>query len=135
MGATLGFVPAVDLTLAGVKRWARAATGPARKAPALSPEDLSAVLAWVYPPHNRVSLPEPVHMCTAFRLMVEYHTPCRLACFWQLRAYHFELVMKDITITFPTAKNDQLHRSGCPAWLRPGLTSARSGSPNSSFST
>ncbi len=54
-------------------------------------------------------------MRTAFHLVVEYHTLCRLACFRQLRACHFEPAGEDIIITFPTVKNDQLHmcRSSC----------------------
>ena len=39
-----------------------------------------------------------------------YHTLCRLDCFRKLRAHHFELVGDDILVTFPSAKNDQLHR-------------------------
>jgi hypothetical protein len=98
LGVPPGFTPAADLLLAGAKRRARALAGPARKAPALSPEDLAAVLSWVFPPHDRVGLAEAAQMCTAFRLVVEYHTLCRLAC-----------------LVFPSAKNNQLHlgRSSC----------------------
>jgi hypothetical protein len=39
LGVPPGFTPAADLLLAGAKRRARALAGPARKAPALSPED------------------------------------------------------------------------------------------------
>jgi hypothetical protein len=115
MGVSRGFTPAVDLLFAGAKRRARATAGPARKAPALSLEDLAAVLSRVFPPHDRVGLVEAAHMRTAFCLVVEYHTLCRLACFRQLRACHFELAGDNIIITFPTAKNDQLHmgRSSC----------------------
>jgi hypothetical protein len=115
LGVPPGFSPAVDLLLAGAKRRARAAAGPARKAPALSPEDLAAVLSRVFPPHDKVGLAEAAHMRMAFRLVVEYHTLCRLACFRQLRACHFELAGDDIVVTFPSAKNDQLHlgRSSC----------------------
>jgi hypothetical protein len=115
MGVTPSFSAVVDLLLAGAKRRARAAAGPARKAPALSPEDLATVLARVYPPYDNVGLADPVQMRTAFRLVVEYHTLCRLACFRQLRACHFELAGSDIVVTFPFAKNDQLHmgRSSC----------------------
>jgi hypothetical protein len=48
-------------------------------------------------------------MRTAFRALIEYHTLCRFDCFSHLQAKHFELVGPDIMITFPTAKNDQLH--------------------------
>jgi hypothetical protein len=74
-----------------------------------------AVLSRVFPPHDRVGLAEASHMRTTFRLVVEYHTLCRLACFRQLRACHFEPAGDNIIITFPTAKNDQLHlgRSSC----------------------
>ena len=39
-----------------------------------------------------------------------YHTLCRLHCFRHLQARHFERVGSNILITFPTAKNDQLHQ-------------------------
>jgi hypothetical protein len=76
LGIPPGFTPAADLLLAGAKRRARASVGPARKAPALSPEDLAAVLYRVFPPHDRVGLAEAAQMRTAFRLVVEYHTLC-----------------------------------------------------------
>jgi hypothetical protein len=109
-GAAFSLSAATDLMLAGAKRRARAAAGPVRTAPSLLPEDLSAVLQKVFPVNDLVGLAEPIHLRTAFRLLVEYHTLCRLACFRQLRARHFELVGTDILITFPSAKNDQLHR-------------------------
>jgi hypothetical protein len=115
LGVPPGFTPTADLLLAGAKRRARALAGPAQKAPALLPEDLAAVLARIFPPHDKVGLAEAAQMRTAFRLVVEYHTLCRLACFRQLRACHFEPAGDDIVITFPSAKNDQLHlgRSSC----------------------
>jgi hypothetical protein len=115
MGVSPGFTPEVDLLLTGAKGRAPAAASPAQKAPALSPEDLVAVLSRVFPLHYRVGLAEAAHMRTAFCLVVEYHTLYRLACFRQLRACHIELAGDDIIITFPTAKNDQLHigRSSC----------------------
>jgi hypothetical protein len=97
--------------------------------PPLSPKDLTEVLVRVYPPPcDRVGLSESALMRMAFHLIIEYHTLCRLACFRQLRACHFELVGKDISITFPSAKNDQLHMSWfsclvtsesdfCPVWI------------------
>jgi hypothetical protein len=61
MGVTPGFTPVVDLLLAGAKQRARPAAGPAWKAPALSPEDLVAVLSRVFPLHDRVGLAEAAH--------------------------------------------------------------------------
>jgi hypothetical protein len=81
----------------------------------LEPLSFTEDLSRVFPLRDKVGLAEAAHMRTAFRLVVEYHTLCRLACFRQLRACHFELAGDDIVVTFPSAKNDQLHlgRSSC----------------------
>jgi hypothetical protein len=50
-----------------------------------------------------------VRFRTAFCVLVEYHTCCRFSCFAKLQARYFERVGPDIVITFPSAKNDQLH--------------------------
>ncbi len=83
-GTSFSLSAATDLMLAGAKRRTRAAAGPVRKAPSLLPEDLSAVLRKVFPVNDLVGLAEPTHLRTAFRLLVEYHTLCRFACFRQL---------------------------------------------------
>ena len=44
-----------------------------------------------------------------FRLVMEYFTFCRLSDFQKLRAKHLELIDGGLQITFPSAKNDQLH--------------------------
>jgi hypothetical protein len=109
-GTSFSLSAATNLMLAGAKWRTRAAAGPVRKAPSVLPKDLSAVLQKVFPVNDLVGLAEPTHLRTAFRLLVKYHTLCRLACCRQLRARHFELAGTDILITFPSAKNDQLHR-------------------------
>jgi hypothetical protein len=57
MDVSLGFTPAVDLLLVGTKRRARTAAGPVQKAPALSPEDLMAVLSRVFIPATQQGRP------------------------------------------------------------------------------
>jgi len=110
MGTSTVFTPAIDLLLRGAKRQARARAGPVKKAQPLECEDLAKVLHAVFPPGDTIGFADPVEMRTAFRSLIEYHTFCRFSDFCHLRAKHFELVKDDIVITFPTAKNDQLHK-------------------------
>jgi hypothetical protein len=49
-------------------------------------------------------------MRTAFHMLLEYHTLCRYSCLSHLQAKHFEPENNDIMITFPFAKNDQMHQ-------------------------
>ena len=44
------------------------------------------------------------------RLVLEYYTLCRLSDYQKLQARHLELVQGGLQITFPAAKNDQMHR-------------------------
>jgi hypothetical protein len=111
MGRPSSFTPFLDLVLTGAKRNARAAAGPVKKAPVISIEDLQRILDMLYVPFkSHIAEINPLYFRTIFRLMIEYHTLCRLNCFRQLRACHFELIRGDILITFPHAKNDQLHQ-------------------------
>jgi hypothetical protein len=111
MGRPSSFTDFLDLVLTGAKRNARAAAGPVKKAPVISVEDLQHILDRLYVPFmSHISEINPLYFRTIFRLLIEYHTLCRLNCFRQLRACHFEVVRDDILITFPHAKNDQLHQ-------------------------
>jgi hypothetical protein len=110
MGKTTSFTPTIDLLLKGAKRRARARSGPAKKAPALSPVQLASVLAKIYPPEDHVGLACPIRLRTAFRALFIYHTLCRYSCFAKLQAKHFEPTGDDIMVTFPSSKNDQMHR-------------------------
>lgn len=109
MGRPTCFTPTTDLILKGAKRQARARSGPAKKAPALSPVKLASVLAKIYPIDDLVGMACPVRLRTAFRALFIYHTLCRYSCFSKLQAKHFEAVDNDILVTFPSSKNDQMH--------------------------
>ncbi len=110
MGRPTCFTPTTDLILKGAKRQARARSGPAKKAPALSPVKLASVLAKIYPIDDLVGMACPVRLRTAFRALFIYHTLCRYSCFSKFQAKHFEPVDNDILVTFPSSKNDQMHR-------------------------
>jgi len=104
------FNDTITLLLTGAKRQARARAGPVKKAPPLSPKQLAVVLSTIFPPDDDIGLADPVHMRTAFHVLLEYHTLCRYSCLSYLQAKHFEPLDDDIIITFPHAKNDQLHQ-------------------------
>jgi hypothetical protein len=110
MNRPTAITPTIGLILEGAKRRARARAGPVKKAQPLEPEDLATILLAVFPPEDTIGLADTVEMRTAFRSMIEYHTLCRFDCFSHLQAKHFELIKDDIMITFPMAKNDQLHQ-------------------------
>jgi hypothetical protein len=100
----------IDTVLAGAKRQRRAARGPVRKATPVPLDQIKLVLdTYVTPNIAHPELIPAVRFRTAFRVLVEYHTCCRFSCFAKLQARHFERVGPDIVITFPSAKNDQLH--------------------------
>jgi hypothetical protein len=110
MDRSTAFTPDADLILTGAKRQAHAKAGPAKKAQLLRQEDLTRVILSVFPGDDSTGCSSPTEMRTAFRSLIEYHTLCKFACFDKLQAKHFELIGQDIMVTFPTAKNDQLHR-------------------------
>ena len=105
------FTDSVDLLLKGAENRALRRRGPVKKAPSVSAAALASLLTAVYLPFlGDPRLLDAVRFRTIFRVVVIYHTLCRLSCFQRLRAKHFELVDGDILVTFPAAKNDQLHR-------------------------
>ena len=104
------FTPDAVLLLEGAKRRAKAKSQPVKKAPALLPEELARAIALAFPPGNAHGHADAVLVRTAFRILIVYHTLCRLSCFRLLKAKHFEKVGPDIVITFPAAKNDQFHK-------------------------
>ena len=110
LGRPSPFSPFMDLILSGAKRRSREDAPPVQKAAALPTDALRTVLdKFVLPFVHNIAAAKPAHLRTAFRLLIEYHTLCRLSCFRQLQGRHFERVGPDIAITFPKAKNDQLH--------------------------
>ena len=111
LGKASPFTPFMDLMLAGAKRKSRALAEPVKKAGAVGPTDLQCLFNKFILPHiGNVAAANPMHLRTVFRLLIEYHTLCRFSCFAKLQARHFEPVGNDICITFPSAKNDQLHQ-------------------------
>jgi len=104
------FNDSICLLLTGAKRQARARAGPVKKAPSLSPQKFAAVIAKIFPPEDTVGMACPIHMRTAFHMLLEYHTLCRYSCLSHLQAKHFEPIDDDIMVTFPFAKNDQMHQ-------------------------
>jgi hypothetical protein len=111
------FNKSVDLILTGARRRARARSGPAKKAPEVTPKDIATAVQKIFPAHDNVGYANPVHLRTAFRMVILYHTLCRDSCFSKLQAKHFEEHDQDIIITFPSSKTDQLHngRRSCLA--------------------
>ena len=111
LGLPTAFTPEISLVLEGAMRRASAAAGPVKKAPLLSRTDMQRVLDKLYLPRcERVHLIDAAQFRTLFRLVIVYHSLCRLNCFNHLQAKHFEKVGMDIIVTFPTAKNDQFHQ-------------------------
>jgi hypothetical protein len=105
-----------------LERTAAASASPAKKAPAVTPDMLHIVLDKFYTPFARsVAEIPPARFRTLFRIVLEYHTLCRLNCFRQLQAKHFDIVGDSIMITFPSAKNDQFHQ-GRSSFLVPTST-------------
>ena len=43
-------------------------------------------------------------------MVLEYYTLCRLSDYQKLQARHLEMVQGGLQITFPAAKNDQMHQ-------------------------
>jgi len=105
MGKASSFTPTIDLLLKGAKRRVCACSRPVKKAPTLFPVQLASVLAKIYPPDDHVGLACPVRLRTAFQALFIYHL-----CFAKLQAKHFESVGDDVMVTFPSSKNDQMHR-------------------------
>jgi len=110
LGRPTVFTDTIALLLAGAKRQARARAGSVKKAPPLSPKKLAAVINKIFPMDDDIGLENPIHMRTAFHMLLEYHTLCRYSCLTKLQGKHFEPVDGDIMITFPSAKNDQMHQ-------------------------
>jgi hypothetical protein len=106
LGRPTVFTDTIHLLLQGAKRQARARAGPVKKAPPLSPKRLAAIINKVFPAEDTIGVANPVHMRTAFHMLLEYHTLCRYSCLTKLQGKHFELVDGDIMVTFPSAKND-----------------------------
>ena len=105
------FTPGLDLLIKGAENRALQRRGPVRKAPEVSASVLASLLTVVYLPFVAdLRFLDPSRFRTVFRVVVIYHTLCRLDCFRKLRACHFELVGDDICVLFPAAKNDQLHQ-------------------------
>ena len=110
-GSVTAFNPTIDLLIAGAEHPAGATAGPVKKAAILPVSSIHAMLSAVFLPHvDTIQELCPILFRTLFRVVFIYHTLCRLDCFRKLRAPHFELVGNDILVTFPSAKNDQLHR-------------------------
>jgi hypothetical protein len=110
------FTPYMTTLLAGAKRRRRAAAGPVRKASPLPLDNIQSFFdRFIVPSLDQCHLINAAHFRLAFRLLIEFHTVCRFSCFAKLRAKHFERVGNDILITFPSAKNDQMHegRTSC----------------------
>jgi len=110
LGRQSSFSPEMDLVLAGAKRIGLAVRGPVKKAPIVSPSQLRTLIdKFVTPFIDCPHYIDLLHLRVVFRVLIEYHTLCRLDCFRRLKAKHFELAGPDIMITFPSAKNDQHH--------------------------
>jgi hypothetical protein len=104
------FTPLLNLLLAGAKRDRRRARGPVKKAAPLHVQHLQAILDKHIIPHlDNINLVPAATLRTAVRMLVEYHTLCRLSCYQKLKARHFERVGADIVVTFVGSKNDQMH--------------------------
>lgn len=111
LGRQTIFPSALETALTGAKKICREAAGPVKKAPRVSVTEIKALLdKFVIPFADRIGEADPAHFRTIFRLVVEYHTLCRLSCFQKLQAKHLEISGPDVVVTFPSAKNDQLHQ-------------------------
>ena len=117
-GSATVFNRTIDLLIEGAERRSGAASGPVKKAAVISIATITAVLDALFLPFvDSIGELCAIQFRTIFRLVIVYHTLCRLNCFRQLRACHFALLGPDIMLTFPSAKNDQLHqgRQSCLA--------------------
>jgi hypothetical protein len=104
------FTNLIDLLIAGAKRSRRIAAGPVKKAAPLPVQHILALLDKHITPYlDNINLVPAAIFRTLVRLLVEYHTLCRLACYRLLRAKHVEIVGQDLVITFVGSKNDRFH--------------------------
>ena len=104
------FTPSVLLLLEGARRRAEQRRPPRQKAPTVTRSDVATVLRHHYLPHAADPRAiNKVRLRTIFRMVLVYHTACRLDCFSRLMARDFDLLDDDILITFKSAKNDQHH--------------------------
>ena len=67
------------------------------------------VREYILPHENDIFRVDVFKLRTITRVVVEYYTFCRGADYRQLQARNIEEVGEDLLITFPKAKNDQLH--------------------------
>jgi len=110
LGRPSSFTPVMEAAILGTKKLRRAAAGPVKKAPPIKVSDLRRLMdRFVIPFYGDMGRADAEHLRNVFRIIVEFHTLCRLSCFRKLQALHFEKVDSDILVTFPSAKNDQFH--------------------------
>ena len=110
-GRASAFTPRADRMLDGAMRVAATRRQPVKKATEVNLDWLKEQVAdavWnKLESNNRVD-------CYKFRLLLrlvlEYYTLCRLSDYQKLQVRHLEIVQGGVQITFPAAKNDQMHR-------------------------
>ena len=110
-GKTTVFTARADRFLDGAMRTAATRRQPVKKAGEAS-------LAWlqdqvkttVWDRLDRGDRVDGYKFRLLFRLTIEYYTLCRLSDYQKLRAKHLELIDGGLQITFPQAKNDQMHQ-------------------------
>ena len=68
---------------------------------------------FVNPFSNNIFEADIFKLRTVVRVVTEYYTFCRGADYRELKAKHVEESGPDLMVTFPKAKNDQLHQGKC----------------------
>ena len=102
--------PYVKKVMAGCKRLAAKKKSPIKKANAFPVTVLKALVGkYVLPYQLEPGRIDAKALRSIFRAVIQYFTFCRYDCFNKLQSKHFRDHGDSIEITFPSAKNDQLH--------------------------
>ena len=111
MGKATAFTARADRLLEGAKRVAAERRKPVKKAAEVKLGVLQKAVSLYITPHvKQIHGVDVYKLRTIFRLVEEYFTFCRCSDFRNLQARHVRKVGRAVEFTFPSSKNDQMHR-------------------------
>ena len=103
------FTPRAERILEGAKRAAAERRPTVKKATQVTLDCLKGMVSRCITAKQEENRVDPYEFRTVYKAVVVYFTLCRFADYQQLQARHVEPVGEDVHITFPKAKNDQMH--------------------------
>jgi len=113
------FTPRVDMLIDGAKKLAGSRRGPVKKAEEVELELLkNMVRVYLEPYKDDIFRVNVFRFRVIIRVLVEYYTMCRQSDYRQLQAKHIERDGEDLLVTFPGAKNDQMHEGRSTMLIR-----------------